>query len=340
MGDSNHTDEAINTHGLKFYHLLSTRSPWQVALESGLLFLINLTALTGNLLVCIATYRVRRLQNSTNMLILALAATDLFFASFCQPVSLGVLMVGHWAYDVNTCWVQCFCVYFAAFSTLHIITLTAVNRYIRVVRPQHFNKHFTAKKVVIKVLAIWLEVALILTTLFAFGLIRAEFSPAQPACIMFLNRETKPLAVMAATAFFIMVSFSLLPTIITLFCYVRVFRTVKRHFTRVLPSIQAKGSRNLEMNLAELKVTKTLFAVVIAFMFCWFPIMVVEILQGFFIEWWKLPRAAHMLWMYLGALSSAVNPFIYGTTNALFKREFRSILCWFKSSTRRVTPIM
>ena len=337
--EANHTEEVLTSRGLHFSHHLQARSAGQMVFESGLLLLINLTALIGNLLVCIATYRVRRLQNSTNVLIVALATTDLFFASFCQPISLGVLMVGHWLYDTTTCWVQCFCVYFAAFSTLHIITLTAVNRYVRVVKTRHFNKHFTARKVVVKVLAIWLGIALLLAALFAFGLIRAEFSPAQPACVMFLNRETKPFPLMAATAVFIMVFFSLLPTFIILFCNVHVFRTVKRHFTRVVPTIHAKGGRSLEMSLAELRVTKTLLAVIIAFMLCWLPIMVVEILQGFFIDWWKLPRVAHMLWMYLGALSSAVNPFIYGTSNSLFKREFKAILCWFKRNKRRVTPL-
>lgn len=327
MGDSNKTETTSVDHMSLYSELLLSRSAGQIGFESGSLLLINLTAMTGNLLIATAMYRNRRLQTATNMLILALAAVDTLMAAFCLPISLGVLVTGRWLYNHNTCWAQCFCIYFAAYSSLYTITLTALNRYVRVVKTQHFNKLFSTKATLIKVVAVWIGISFILSIFFLCGLIRANFSPAQAACVMFLNRKSTSKVLTAGTAFFIMFFFAILPTTVTLFCYVRVFRTVKEHFARVSPSLE-QGNRNLEMNLVELKVTKTLFIVVIGFLLCWSPIFVVEILEGFFIDWWKLPRPVHMLWTYLGALSCALNPFIYGTTNKDFKKEFKDIVCW------------
>jgi len=70
----------------------------------------------------------------------------------------------------------------------------------------------------------------------------------------------------------------------------------------------------------------------------WSPYVVVVLLESFF-SWYKPPSAVEFLFMWLANANSAVNVFIYSTTNTQFRRQFvllaSRLCCSCPSSSER-----
>ena len=76
----------------------------------------------------------------------------------------------------------------------------------------------------------------------------------------------------------------------------------------------------------EVKLTATLFIVILAFMISWAPITVVNCLETF--SDYAIPQYLDRITIYLVFLQSAINPVIYGALNKNFKKGFRKIFCF------------
>lgn len=80
-------------------------------------------------------------------------------------------------------------------------------------------------------------------------------------------------------------------------------------------------------HVQEVKVTKTLAAVLVGFSFCWFPIMIIDQIDmnnGAP----TLPRQVYYFYGLSIYMSSAINPVLYGLLNRSFCAEYkRTITC-------------
>ena len=87
------------------------------------------------------------------------------------------------------------------------------------------------------------------------------------------------------------------------------------------------------MQVDETKITKLLFAIVLAFTCCWSPLIVIDGVSMFTGKYW-MPREVYMTYTYLVGYSSSVNPVIYGIFNPQLRQELCQLLrC---RQTRRV----
>ena len=136
------------------------------------------------------------------------------------------------------------------------------------------------------------------------------------------------------TAFLVTVYVGL-PTFIIAFCYLRIFQTVRSHSN----NFQATSGSQNTVNVEEIRITRTLFVIVVFFNLCWTPILVIDMVdtvQGR----WSLPREAYVAYNFLAVLSSALNPVIYGVMNKNFQREYLKILrCRYCRSQPVVEPL-
>ena len=122
-----------------------------VICEAFFYFLTILMAVIGNSSVLLAVYRNRRLRTIPNYYIASLAISDILLPLLRAPYSVTVVIIGFWPFSHNACQVQGFVVIILACSSLLILTLTAINRFYRIVRTKHYRRIFTKRNTVIMI---------------------------------------------------------------------------------------------------------------------------------------------------------------------------------------------
>jgi melatonin receptor type 1A len=121
-----------------------------------------------------------------------------------------------------------------------------------------------------------------------------------------------------------------LPAMVIVFCYYKVHKTIQKH---------NKSMSNSSLTVQEINITKTLFLIVLMFMVCWLPVFTMDIIDVIYSRW-SLPREAYVVYSFLAASSSSVNPLIYAIMNPTFRKEYLTTLtCGGKCKrTRKVSP--
>ena len=96
-----------------------------------------------------------------------------------------------------------------------------------------------------------------------------------------------------------------------------------RQHNAAMSSTIHRGATGSSINVQELRLSKSLFVVVFAFMICWIPFWVVAVLTHFT----SMPRNINVFSSFCLYLSHIINPFIYAGMNRTFRSEFRKMLC-------------
>ena len=120
---------------------------------------VTMVCLIENSLICIAVYRNARLRSSTNLYIISLAISDIINAIIVMPFTVGVLITGEWPFGEAVCDFHAFFTLFSVYVSPTTMGLTAFNRYVRIVKPQHYPRIFTDTRSKIYIAAVWLTVA-------------------------------------------------------------------------------------------------------------------------------------------------------------------------------------
>ena len=291
---------------------LSSRSSSLITVEVISLVILNALSLTGNILVCMSVYKNVRLRTTTNLYIIALAVSDLLSAVFVMPIGIGVLITGEWIFGEAICQLHAFFSLFVIYISPVTMGLTAVNRYVRTCRStQQYDRFFSARKSRLLLAMVWFSVACYTVVPRLVGLQAYEFVPGYAQCsIAHLSEIGKTIHYSIVLIFFF-----LTPLIATLFSYKRVAKVIRQHNINALSSL----------SLHEIKLSKSLFAIVFAFMICWIPFWVIVVLRRFRLVA-IMPRNVELLCMFFLYLSNTINPFIYAGMNPVFRREFQNIL--------------
>ena len=288
--------------------------------EISVLLIINILSLGGNVLVCITVYRKKVLRTITNMFIIALCVADILLASLAMPLTLASLIMDCWPFGDLICQIQGFCIYLLVFQSLQIITLTASNRNLNVVRPWLYKRIFTRLKTLLIILAVSLLTAVIMGVLVVSLSSRYVFHPGKVICVMTFPSIHHSLR--------FTIAFSLLfvafPAVIIFACYVRVLQTIRtqrRHYEATRGEHDSKSI----LSRQEVKVSKLVFVIILGFSCCWIPCVIIDIIDTTRKEWF-LPRQLYFFYTCLAYTSAVINPWIYGFMNKLVRREMLFVL--------------
>ena len=286
------------------------------------MIMLNAFALLGNILVCIAVYRNTRLRTTTNLYIIALAVSDLLSAIFVMPFSAGALIAGRWLFGKDVCEMNGFFTVFVVYVSPVTMGLTALNRYVRICKSdQQYKRFFSQKKSRILLASAWVFVAfyLILMT-FITGLQEFRYSPDYALCLnMHLNKLGSIIHYVVVVSLFLVV-----PLTVSIFSYRKVLKKIRQHNMGAAQVLQPQA-RIPGISSREIRISKSLFVVVFAFMVCWVPLWIVNLLSRFRVVA-NMPRNVQLICAFCLCLSNAINPFIYAGMNPLFRKEFRNIL--------------
>lgn len=289
------------------------------SVKGSILVLMNAIAICGNIFVCWAIYRKRKTFSVLYLYILALAISDLTVAITCFPFCIEAFLADRWLHGHAMCQFIGFTIYYWAGISVPTLALTAVNRYFRVVKTHIYQNFFTIMSSVKMILTVWaltLFDGLISTFV---GPVIYKYNPRYFFCIgTFVSKVHE-----RAIGLSLHLIHVFIPLLTILFCYSNVFFAIRRHKTNVMPSLHAGNGQQLAVNAWEMRVTRLLFLVVVGFLLCWIPVIIIGLLAHS--SSLKLPDSAYELYTFFAFASAVINPIIYGVANRGFRREFIGI---------------
>ena len=307
-----------------FARQLQHRSRAIQVVESFFLFLINFMSFFGNLLLGIAVIRNPSLRRTVpNMYIISLAVSDFLMSVLGIPFSVASAIVGKWPLGNFVCQLQGFWILLMCAVSLQTLAITAANRYVRVVCSRAlYQKIFNMKTTKVTIAILWL-MAFLAPLPYVLAGHEYIFHTGKVFCAH--NPET----LSAGYGAYLVLVFVAVPLFIILVCYTKVFMTVHKHNVsfrfRHQARAQFRSSSENTLSVEEVNVTYILLVVVIGFLTCWTPVLVIDLID-FINADWKLKRQVYVSYTCFGWASTSINPIIYGIMNRTFRAEYLRIL--------------
>ena len=292
-----------------------SRSKPKVIVESGLYALIVLFLFVGNFLTLLVMMLNRRMRTIANMFVASLAVSDLLIGVNIGPLSVTALVTSHWPFNDRTCQFEGYTAIILVAASIHTLVLMAVNRYYRIVKPTKYRRYFTEKKTLIMILVSWIY-SICAPLIYVLLGNKMVFHPSKFLCYF-------PIENSAFMAYGIPIYIGI-PTCVIIYCYFRIFTTVRHHNS----NFHHSGNPISTANVEEFKVARTILFIVLFFNLCWIPILTIDFFDSIFQRWIFLPEA-YIAYTFLGAISSALNPFHLRRA----QQEFSQMLAF--SSCRR-----
>uniref|UniRef100_A0A8C6UR92 5-hydroxytryptamine receptor 7 n=1 Tax=Neogobius melanostomus TaxID=47308 RepID=A0A8C6UR92_9GOBI len=304
-------------------HILSYGRVEKV-LIGGVLMMLTLSTICGNMLVVISVCFVKKLRQPSNYLIVSLAVADLSVALAVMPfVSITDLIGGQWVFG------QFFCNVFIAMDvmccTASIMTLCviSIDRYLGITKPLTYPVRQNGCCMAKMIVSVWLlSASITLPPLFGWA------QNVNDGRVCLISQDFGYTVYSTAVAFYI-------PMSVMLIMYYRIFRAAKlsaaKHTITGFPRDEEESldcvSAALKLQREsifkrEQKAAATLGIVVGAFAFCWLPFFIVSTARPFVcgVECSCVPLWLERTLLWLGYANSLINPFIY----AFFNRDLRT----------------
>ncbi|KAL0983731.1 hypothetical protein UPYG_G00131990 [Umbra pygmaea] len=344
----------------------------------GILTMLTLFTICGNLLVVISVCFVKKLRQPSNYLIVSLAVADLSIAVAVMPfVSITDLIGGQWVFG------QVFCNVFIAMDvmccTASIMTLCviSIDRYLGITKPLTYPVRQNGRCMAKMVVLVWLlSASITLPPVFGW----AQNVNDNSVCL--ISQDFGYTIYSTAVAFYI-------PMSVMLFMYYRIYRAAKlsaaKHtitgFPRVgeeevrvgekaesveeeesvycvsaalrlqreveectrISRLTRSNRRNISIFKREQKAAATLGIVVGAFTVCWMPFFLLSTARPFICRV-ECPSCVP-LWvertlLWLGYANSLINPFIYAFFNRDLRTTYSNLLrCRYRNINRKLSAV-
>ncbi|KAM9840809.1 LOW QUALITY PROTEIN: trace amine-associated receptor 1-like [Aulostomus maculatus] len=273
----------------------------------GVLAVVSVITVCGNLLILISIIYSQQLHTPTNYLILSLAVTDLLVGVVAFPFGMKFTVSSClYKYDVFCTVCEIFDVALIKASILNLCCIS-IDRYFVVCQPLRYRTTITRNVVVIMILVIWSASAVVAIGFILVGINRGQ---CEEKCdVKFL------LANISGPVF----SFYL-PMIILVCIYVKIFLVAQKQACSIQDTTRKSGAM---VSKSERKATKTLAIVMGVFLICWTPLFV------FFFRLLhpvKVPMPLFQSLVLMAMLNSMLNPFIYAFFYSWFQSGFRMII--------------
>ena len=150
--------------------------------------------------------------------------------------------------------------------------------------------------------------------------------------LLFYHTENQIVDAINSTIIMLIYAFS--PLCLVIYCYSKVLCVVQKHKA----SVGTIKQSTLGPSVEEINITYTLLAVVLGFLTCMIPVIVLEFLDTFCAS--CMSRASQMAYIYFGCMSTAVNPLVYGLVNHRFRKEVKRVfLCECRQRSRVSTKL-
>lgn len=311
---------------------LVTRSTAVIIIEVISAIVIGLIGFCGNLFLFIVIGKTSSLRTTSYYYIISLSVID-WFISLCTLLFVPVVGIeGRWPFNASACQFQGFATAMMATASIYTMTLISVNRYFFMFKLNLHRTYFTTKNVCISIISAWFLACNFPLSYVVQGN-TFYFHPGKAICIFDVNKLK---ILHAAVTVLLNV---LCPYMIISFCYFKIYLKLKRHNAQLRQKGWSSVPRNASRRISvkEIRITKILFAIILAFTVCWFPFFIIDVL-GLIYGPFFAPRQVYVFYSFMAGSSASFSPIIYGTLNKDVRREIIKLLEKLQCSSK-ITPI-
>ncbi|NXK33331.1 5HT2A protein, partial [Piprites chloris] len=321
--------------------------------------IVIVLTIAGNILVIMAVSLEKKLQNATNYFLMSLAIADMLLGFLVMPVSMLTILYGYtWPLPTKLCAIWIYLdVLFSTASIMHLCAIS-LDRYIAIRNPIHHSRFNSRTKAFAKIIAVWTISVGISMPIPVFGL--QDKSKVFKNCSCLLADENFvlvgsfvaffiPLTIMVVTYFLTIkslqkeamlcvndigpktkfASFSFLP---------QSSLSSEKLFQRSLNrDMGTSGRRTMQSISNEQKASKVLGIVFFLFVVMWCPFFITNVMAVVCKESCneKVIGGLLNIFVWIGYLSSAVNPLVYTLFNKTYRSAFsRYIQCRYKEEKK------
>lgn len=274
-------------------------------------------------MICLALFRTPRLRTTTNLYVVSLACSDLLCAVCQMPLTSVTVITRRWIFPQEVCEFQAFVDYIVVYMSPATMGLAALNRYVRIVKPDYYKVIFSSRRSKLLLATLWALLLSYIIIARGTGWQQFTFIPGFATCAVLHMSGERTLVHYCV----ILVFFFVLPFSIAIFSYYHVYKKIRQHNLEIVPSLQRRISQ-AGISIHEIKLTKSLSIVVAGFAMCWVPMWTIALLKRFHPG--LLPTKVELVATVLIFLSATINPFIYAWTS----RAFRLVIWKMLSSLR------
>uniref|UniRef100_A0A8D0CTW9 5-hydroxytryptamine receptor 7 n=1 Tax=Sander lucioperca TaxID=283035 RepID=A0A8D0CTW9_SANLU len=327
----------METNGTRCGEHILSYGWFEKVLIGGVLTMLTLSTICGNLLVVISVCFVKKLRQPSNYLIVSLAVADLSVALAVMPfVSITDLIGGQWIFG------QFFCNVFIAMDvmccTASIMSLCviSIDRYLGITKPLTYPVRQNGCCMAKMVLSVWLlSASITLPPLFGWA------QNVNDGRVCLISQDFGYTVYSTAVAFYI-------PMSVMLIMYHRIYRAAKlsaaKHTITETGNVEGTEAEQERKNQSifkrEQKAAATLGIVVGAFTFCWLPFFLVSTARPFVcgVECSCVPLWLERTLLWLGYANSLINPFIYAFFNRDLRTTYSNLLrCRYRNINRKLS---
>ena len=188
-----------------------------------------------------------------------------------------------------------------------------MERYICISSPLSYHEKMTTPRVLLAIFSIWL-----------FSIVMA---------LLKLIIWSMPPPVYELT---VSISCFFIPLMVMLVCYMKMYKAARHQIKKIILTVHGRPKRFLLSK--ELKAAKTVGAVIGAFVICWGPFFVLNLIYALCKSCLPLPEESVLAAKWLHYVNSVLNPIIYACMNKEFRSAFKKILafsCFFVPGVHR-----
>ncbi|XP_060723192.1 5-hydroxytryptamine receptor 2A [Tachysurus vachellii] len=338
-----------------------------------LILLAIVVTVTGNILVIMAVSLERKLQNATNYFLMSLAITDMLLGLLVMPVAMVTILYNYtWPFPSALCPIWIYLdVLFSTASIMHLCAIS-LDRYVAIRNPIQHNRTNSRTRARVKITAAWtISVGISMpvpvlglqdrTKVFKDG--SCQLTDDSFVLIGSFVAFFIPLVIMVVTYF---LTISALQSQATL-CLDQLIARPKwlsmldlvprgslsseRLFSRtslcpdtIVPSTRPFIRRTAQSISNEQKASKVLGVVFFLFVIMWCPFFITNVMAVVCDSSTCDPALMIGLlnvFVWVGYLSSAVNPLVYTLFNKTYRAAFaRYIRCRYREPSRPLQVIL
>lgn len=287
----------------------------------------------GNILIVYSVLHFRRMKSLSNVFLASLASADLVLIIFCVPVKFAQLFSYTWTYGMILCKLVHYIQNLSATCSVLTLTAMSIERYYAIMYPVECRYICTMSQTKRIIAITWVASIILATPVLWVQILKQVGDPTSPDKAYWCVRDWENSLWWRSYELYMLVIILVIPLIIMSYSYAHIcnkLRTVMQDRTSSFPTTKQHQAVYIDSSANKMsQVIKMLIVVVIIFVLCWSPILILNVLIAFSLApilnygHWKAIKTAFHLFSYA---NSCVNPIIYGFMSRNFRASFKAAL--------------